>query len=209
MLSGDDLATAITQGGSDWMVLSVAAVLPIIWAFTLSLHFARPYVLRFLQKPTLRFGGDVWWLSYALTRDALLVVTLCLSVVFLFPNVYLRGDGLGITAPLAVLVLFWATLVKLLRDPDDSPSDFRLQSALLVIASVLYIIPQVYGMEAADQGLGDWSTALISVSNLAVARPILWITLALFGITGALVFVRFLLQLGTAEAGNASAMVEG
>jgi len=209
MLSGDDLATAITQGGSDWMVLSVAAVLPIIWAFTLSLHFSRPYVLRFLQKLTLRFGGDVWWLSYALTRDALLVVTLCLSVVFLFPNVYLRGDGLGITAPLAVLVLFWATLVKLLRDPDDSPSDFRLQSALLVIASVLYIIPQVYGMEAADQGLGDWSTALISVSNLAVARPILWITLALFGITGALVFVRFLLQLGTAEAGNASAMVEG
>ena len=86
--------------------------------------------------------------------------------------------------------------MKLLRDPDDSPSDFRLQSALLVIASVLYIIPQVYGMEAADQGLGDWSTALISVSNLAVARPILWITLALFGITGALVFVRFLLQLG-------------
>ena len=206
MLSGDDLATAITQGGSDWMVLSVAAVLPIIWAFTLSLHFARPYVLRFLQKLTLRFGGDVWWLSYALTRDALLVVTLCLSVVFLFPNVYLRGDGLGITAPLAVLVLFWATLVKLLRDPDDSPSDFRLQSALLVIASVLYIIPQVYGMEAADQGLGDWSTALISVSNLAIARPILWITLALFGITGALVFVRFLLQLGSAETGNASAL---
>ncbi len=209
MLSGDDLATAITNGGSDWMVLSIAAVLPIIWAFTLSLHFSRPYVLRFLQKLTLRFGGDVWWLSYALTRDALLVITLCLSVVFLFPNVYLRGDGLGITAPLAVLVLFWATLVKLLRDPDDSPSDFRLQSVLLIVASVLYIIPQVYGMEAADQGLGDWSTALISVNNLALARPILWITLALFGITGALVFVRFLLQLGTAEAGNASAMAEG
>ncbi len=209
MLSGDDLATAITNGGSDWMVLSIAAVLPIIWAFTLSLHFSRPYVLRFLQKLTLRFGGDVWWLSYALTRDALLVITLCLSVVFLFPNVYLRGDGLGITAPLAVLVLFWATLVKLLRDPDDSPSDFRLQSGLLILASVLYIIPQVYGMEAADQGLGDWSAALISVSNLAIARPILWITLALFGITGVLVFVRFLMQLGTAEAGNASAMAEG
>jgi hypothetical protein len=209
MLSGDDLATAITNGGSDWMVLSIAAVLPIIWAFTLSLHFSRPYVLRFLQKLTLRFGGDVWWLSYALTRDALLVVTLCLSVVFLFPNVYLRGNGLGITAPLAVLVLFWATLVKLLGDPDDSPSHFRLQSVLLVIASVLYIIPQTYGLEAADQHLGAWSDNLISINNLDIARPILWITLALFGITGALVFVRFLLQLGTAEAGNASAMAEG
>ncbi len=204
MLSGDDLATAIAQGGSSWMVLSVAAVLPIIWAFTLSLHFARPYVLRFLQNLTLRFGGDVWWLSYVLTRDALLVVTLCLSVVFVFPNVYLQGDGLGITAPIATLVLFWATLVKLLRDPDDSPSDFRLMSLLLVIASVLYIVPQVYGMEAADQGLGDWSAALISTSNLALARPILWGTLLLFGATGAAVFVRFLVQLGKPGDGEVS-----
>jgi hypothetical protein len=208
MLSGDDLATAITNGGSNWMVLSVAAVLPIIWAFTLSLHFARPYVLRFLQSLTLRFGGDVWWLSYVLTRDALLVITLCLSIVFLFPNIYLRGDGLGITAPVATLVLFWATLVKLLRDPDDNPSDFRLQSLLLVIASVLYIIPQVYGMEAADQNLGEWSSNLISVNNLDVARVILWVTLILFAITGGLVFVRFLLRLGKPEAGDASALAE-
>ena len=208
MLTGDDLATAITNGGSSWMVLSVAAVLPIIWAFTLSLHFARPYVLRFLQKLTLRFGGDVWWLSYVLTRDALLVITLCLSVVFLFPNVYLRGGGLGITAPLATLVLFWATLIKLLRDPDDNAKDFQIQSVLLVIASALYIIPQMYGMEAADQGLGDWSSALISVNNLALARPILWVTLGLFALTGGLVFVRFLLKIGSPQAGDASALAE-
>ena len=208
MLSGDDLATAITSGGSNWMILSVAAVLPIIWAFTLSLHFARPYVLRFLQKLTLRFGGDVWWLSYVLTRDALLVITLCLSVVFLFPNVYLRGGGLGITAPLATLVLFWATLIKLLRDPDDNAKDFQIQSILLVIASALYIIPQMYGMEAADQGLGDWSSALISVNNLALARPILWVTLGLFALTGGLVFVRFLLKIGSPQAGDASALAE-
>ena len=208
MLTGDDLATAITNGGSSWMVLSVAAVLPIIWAFTLSLHFARPYVLRFLQKLTLRFGGDVWWLSYVLTRDALLVITLCLSVVFLFPNVYLRGGGLGITAPLATLVLFWATLIKLLRDPDDNAKDFQIQSILLVIASALYIIPQMYGMEAADQGLGDWSSALISVNNLDLARPILWVTLGLFALTGGLVFVRFLLKIGSPQAGDASALAE-
>jgi hypothetical protein len=208
MLSGDDLATAIASGGSNWMILSIAAVLPIIWAFTLSLHFARPYVLRFLQSLTLRFGGDVWWLSYVLTRDALLVITLCLSVVFLFPNVYLRGDGLGITAPLATVVLFWATLVKLLRDPDDSPSDFRLQSILLVIASALYIIPQIYGMEAADQDLGAWSSNLISVNNLDAARVILWTSLVLFSVTGAAVFVRFLLVLGKAGDGEAS-LAEG
>jgi hypothetical protein len=208
-LSGDDLASAIANGGGNWMVLSIAAVLPILWAFTLSLHFARPYVLRFLQKLTLRFGGDVWWLSYVLTRDALLVITLCLSVVFLFPNVYLTGDGLGITAPVATLVLFWATLVKLLRDPDDNPADFRLQSYLLVLASVLYIIPQVYGMEAGDPvSAFPWNTVLVSAGNLDIARPILWITLALFGLTGGLVFLRFFLRLGTREAGEASALGE-
>ena len=208
MLNADDLATALTNGASGWMVLSVAAVLPILWAFTLSLHFARPYVLRFLQKLTLRFGGDVWWLSYVLTRDALLVITLCLSVVFLFPNMYLK-IGLPTTAPLATLVLFWATLVKLLRDPDDNPFDFQLQSILLVIASILYIVPQVYGMEAADQGLGSWSDAMISTNNLDVARPILWITLVLFAVTGGLVFVRFLLRLGTpAEFGGDTAELE-
>ena len=196
MLNADDLAAALTSGASGWMVLSVAAVLPILWAFTLSLHFARPYILRFLQKLTLRFGGDVWWLSYVLTRDALLVITLTLSVVFVFPNLYLK-IGLPVTAPLATLVLFWATLVKLLRDPDDNPRDFQLQSVLMVIASALYIIPQVYGMEAADQGLGDWSAALISTTNLGLARPLLWVTLGLFAISGGLVFIRFLVRLGT------------
>ena len=201
-MSADDLAAAFTSGGSEWMMLSVAAVLPILWAFTLSLHFARPYVLRFLQKLTLRFGGDVWWLSYVLTRDALLVITLCLSIVFLFPNLYLKV-GAPITAPLAALVLFWAAVVKIVRDPDENPSDYRLMSVLLIIASVLYIVPQVYGMEAADQAyLGDLPAALISTSNLDLARPILWASIALVALTGAGVFARFLMLLGLPADGE-------
>ena len=134
-MSGDDLATAMTSGASAWLVLSVAAVLPILWAFTLALHFARPYIVRFLRTLTLRFGGDVWWLSYVLMRDALIVVTLGLSMIFLMPNLYLKV-GLPITAPLAAVVLFWALLVKLLRDADDDPAAFRLVSILLVIVTV-------------------------------------------------------------------------
>jgi hypothetical protein len=153
---------------------------------------------------TLRFGGDVWWLSYVLTRDALLIITLGLSTLFLMPNLYL-STGLPITAPVATLVLFWATVVKLLRDVDDDPAAFRLFSVLLVVASVLYIVPQVYGMEAADQKyLGDLPGALISTGNLALARPILWVSLALFGLTGAGVFTRFMLRLGLPADGEAT-----
>src|SRR4029079_8940097 len=108
----------------------------ILWAFTLALHFARPYVVRFLEGLTLRFGGDVWWLSYVLIRDVLLVITLGLSMVFLMPNLYLKV-GLPITSPLATVVLFWALVVKLIRDADDDPAAFRLVSILLVVASVL------------------------------------------------------------------------
>jgi len=76
---------------------------------------------------------------------------------------------------------------------------------MLLIASVLYIVPQVYGMEAADQAyLGDLPSKLISTTNLALARPILWVSLALFGITGAAIFVRFLVLLGRPADGEAT-----
>jgi hypothetical protein len=188
-LNADQLATTLTSGGAGWMVASVAAVLPILWAFTLILHFARPYIIRFLRRLTLRFGGDVWWLSYVLFRDGLMVVTLGLSMVFLMPNFYLTGDGLPITAPLAVVVLFWTLAVKLVRDADDDPGAFRLESVLLIIASVLYIIPQVYGMEAQDQtNLGNIPSLLVSTSNLAVARPLFWGSIGLFALTGLAIF---------------------
>ena len=198
-LNADDLATALTSGGQGWMVLSVAAILPILWSFTLVLHFSRPYIVRFLRTLTLRFGGDVWWLSYVLFRDALLVITLGLSMIFLMPNLYLK-DGLPITAPIATVILFWALVVKIVRDPDDDPRAFAALSLLLVLASVLYIVPQIYGLEAADQDyLGNLPTLLTSSTNLALARPILWLSLGLFGLTGAGLFGRFLLRLGRPE----------
>jgi hypothetical protein len=192
-LNADQLATTLTSGGAGWMVLSVAAVLPILWAFTLILHFARPYIIRFLRRLTLRFGGDVWWLSYVLFRDGLLVVTLGLSMIFLMPNLYLTGDGLPITAPLAVVVLFWTLAVKLVRDADDDPAAFRLESILLIVASVLYIVPQVYGMEAQDQAnLGNLPSLLVSTSNMEVARPLFWISVGLFALTGVGIFAWYI-----------------
>jgi hypothetical protein len=193
---------ALVQGTQYWLILSVAAVLPILWAFTLSLHFARPYILRYLQGLTLRFGGDVWWLSYVLIRDGLLVVTFALSAIFLFPNVYLSADlGVPITAPLAALVLFWGLLAKLTGDSDDDPRTFRIVSVLLVVASMLYIIPQIYGVEAGDQvdslnsistSLGGIPGALVSGSSPSLSYPILNLSLLGFAATGAVIFVWFL-----------------
>ena len=206
-MTGDELAQALTSGGSAWMVFSVAGALPLLWAFALSMHFARPYIVRFLGTLTLRFGADVWWLSYVLIRDALLLVVFTLSTIFLMPNLYI-GLGLPITAPLAVVALFWALIVKLTRDVDDDASAFRVFSILLVVASVLYIVPQVYGLESADQvqalsGAGlDWTPGALTAANAdagtvnGLAWPILWASLILFGASAAYLFGRFMLALG-------------
>jgi len=206
-MSGDDLAQALTEGGEAWMVFSIAAILPILWAFAMSLHFARPYVIRFLGTLTLRFGADVWWLSYVLIRDALLLLTLALSAIFLMPNLYI-GLGLPLTAPLSTVVLFWALVVKLTTDADDDAQSYRLVSLLLVVASILYIVPQIYGLESADQvdaldgiGLG-WTPGFLSAANPDegtindLAWPIINLSLLLFGATGAYLFGRFLVRLG-------------
>jgi hypothetical protein len=214
-MSADELANALTSGGAGWLVLSVAAILPILWAFTLVLHFARPYIIRFLGTLTLRFGGDVWWLSYVLIRDGLMLVTLALSMIFLMPNLYI-GLGLPITAPLATVVLSWALAVKLTRDSDDDANAFRAVSILLVIASILYIVPQIYGLEAADQvdalnavaGLGGIPGALSASDGAGavndLAWPILNTSLVLVGLTAAGLFTRFVMRLGRSDEEEAA-----
>jgi hypothetical protein len=197
-----DQQASLVQGTQYWIILSVAAVLPILWSFTLALHFARPYILRYLGSLTLRFGGDVWWLSYVLMRDGLLVVTFALSAVFLFPNIYMSADlAVPITAPLAALVLFWALLAKLTGDSDDDPRTFQIVSVLLVIASMLYIIPQVYGVEAGGEvdslnsistSLGGIPAALVSGSNPSLSYPILNLSLLGFAATGTVIFIWFM-----------------
>jgi hypothetical protein len=197
-----DQQASLVQGTQYWIILSVAAVLPILWSFTLALHFARPYILRYLGGLTLRFGGDVWWLSYVLMRDGLLVVTFALSAVFLFPNIYMSADlAVPITAPLAALVLFWALLAKLTGDSDDDPRTFQIVSVLLVIASMLYIIPQVYGVEAGGEvdslnsistSLGGIPAALVSGSNPSLSYPILNLSLVGFAATGTVIFIWFM-----------------
>ena len=213
-MTPDQITASFVQGGEGWMVLSIAAILPILWAFTLIVHFSRPYVIRFLQTLTLRFGGDVWWLSYVLMRDGLMILTLALSMIFLMPNLYI-GLGLPLTAPLASVVLFWALVVKLTRDADDDPQAFRIVSILLVIGSVLYIVPQIYGLEAGGEtdiwgkfGLG-WLPGALSANQGSLnpaAWPILIVSLILFGLTGGYLFTRFMLGLrreGTPAATDA------
>src|SRR5713101_4053151 len=150
----DQVATAITnalvQGGSLWVIATIVAFLPALWTMTLILHLGRPYILRTLRRCGLRLGADIWWMSYLLMRDAVLLITFGLSWFYFEPNI-VANSALPITGPLATLFLLLALAVKLSRRVDDDVNAYRWATALLVIGATLYYGALVFAVEAASQ----------------------------------------------------------
>jgi hypothetical protein len=192
----DDIATAITQalvqGGATWMVSSVVAFLPALWTMTLILHLGRPYVLRTLRRCGLRLGADIWWMSYLLMRDAVLLMTFALSWFFFEPNI-VASAALPITGPIATLLLLLALAVKLSRRVDDDVAAYRLATAFLVVGATLYYGALVFAVEAASQDyLQGFATFFTSNSNVAVALGIMWVGIAGVVLVAGWLFIRAL-----------------
>jgi hypothetical protein len=178
------ISDALQSGFRDFVVGSIVAALPILWVTTLTLYLMRPYAIRQLRKLSLRFGADVFWLSYVLMRDGVLIATFVLSLVFFFPNL-LHDNAIPITASLSGVFALWVLLVKMVRDPDENPSDYRLTAILLTIGSALYLVPVTLGVEVASQshlhGLSDFLT---SNTNFSVAIGVFYVAIALVVATG-------------------------
>ncbi len=194
----DDIANAITQaliqGGSQWLVSTIVAFIPALWTMTLMLHLGRPYVLRTLRRCGLRLGADVWWMSYLLMRDAVLLVTFAVGWIFFSPNI-VANAALPITGPLATLCLLIALAVKLSRRVDDDATAYRLATVFLVLGATLYYIPQVFAVEATSQAyLSGFGQFFTSNTNVGVALTIMWISLAGVAIVAGWLFVRLLMN---------------
>jgi Na+-transporting methylmalonyl-CoA/oxaloacetate decarboxylase gamma subunit len=195
-----DVANAITQalvqGGSQWLVATIVAFLPALWTMALILHLGRPYVLRTLRRCGLRLGADVWWMSYLLMRDAILLMTFGLSFIFFQPNI-VASAPLPITGPLAALCLLLALAVKLSRRVDDDVTAYRLATAFLVLGATLYYLPLVFAIEANSQVHLSWfQMHLTSSANPTAALWIMWISL--IGVAGVAVWL-FLRALASAN----------
>jgi len=188
------IAQALVQGGSQWLVASLVAFLPALWTMSLILHLARPYVLRTLRRCGLRLGADVWWMSYLLMRDAVLVLTFALSWIFFQPNLVVSLP-LPITGSLAALCLLLALAVKLTRRADDEVAAYRWATVFLIIGATLYFVPQVFAVEAASQEHLSWlATNLVSNANTAWALPLMWVAMAGVALVGAWFFFRALMS---------------
>jgi hypothetical protein len=182
------IVQAILKGGEQWVVSTVAALLPALWAMTVILHLARPYMLRTVKKLSLRFGADVWWLGYVLVRDGLMLTTFVLSLIFLFPNL-VTTIPLPLTAPLAGLLLFASLYVKLLYDSDDDFQTYRVSTALLAVGAAFYLVPQIFAIETTSQErLSGVASFLTSTSNPSWMGPILIFSMIGYGVIGGLIF---------------------
>jgi hypothetical protein len=195
-MSPEDVGTAITnalvQGGSQWLIATIVAFLPVMWTMTLMLHLGRPYVLRTLQRCGLRLGADVWWMSYLLLRDGTMVVTFAISWIFFQPNL-VTSLAFPITGPLAALLLLATLAVKVVRKVDDNVNDFRLATVLLVAGATLYYAPLAFAIEAASQEhLAGVVAALTSSNHPTTALTIMWISLAGVTLILGFMFVRSL-----------------
>ncbi len=187
-LGPSDVQTAITQalvqGGSQWLVATLVAFLPALWTMTLILHLGRPYILRTLARCGLRLGADVWWMSYLLMRDGLMIITFGLSWIFFLPNL-VTSLALPLTGGLGAVFLLASLVTKLVRRVDDDPNAYRISTALLVIAATLYYAPLVFAVEATSQpALAGFGKFFTTSSNTSWALPLMWISLA--GVTGIL-----------------------
>jgi hypothetical protein len=181
-MTPDDVTQAITQalvqGGATWLVATIVAFLPVLLTTTLMMHLGRPYVLRVLRRCGLRLGADVWWMSYILARDALIVLTFALSWVFFQPNI-VASDPLPITGPIVALCLLLTLVVKMVRRVDDDIRAYRIATVFLVIGATLYYVPQVFAVEAASQEHLAWlSQHLVSNADPQLALTIMWASLA-------------------------------
>ncbi len=192
----DDIANAIknalVQGGSQWLIATIVAFLPVLWTMVLMLHLGRPYVLRTLRRCGLRLGADIWWMSYLLIRDAVLLLTFALSWIFFAPNIVV-GNALPITGPLAALCLLLALAVKLSRRVDDDVTAYRWATAFLVGGATLYYGALVFAVEATSQGyLSSFGQFFTSNSNPTVALILMGIAMVGVVLIAGWLFVRAL-----------------
>jgi len=182
------LSAAFQNGFRDFLVGTMVALLPLLWVAALVFYLMRPYAIRTLRKLSLRLGADIFWLTYVLLRDGTLIATFVVSLVFFYPNL-LHDNPIPVTAPLAAIFALWVLLLKMVRDPDESPADYRLSAILLSVGSMLYLLPLTFGVEVTSQShLQSLSRHLISSSNFDLALGIFYVSMALVIATGAFIF---------------------
>lgn len=181
----------LVVGGEAFVEALLNFIVAVLWLLLIALQLARPYFLLYIKKFGLRLGADLWWLSYVLIRDMVAIITLILSMFFFFPML-LEEQSFPIFGSVAATLILASLVVRLVKDPDDDPKAYLLETYLLGAGASLYLLSVILGVQAVKVPLlQPISKYLVTDSNTALAYPLLWLSMLSFvGIgTYAIMFV--------------------
>ena len=175
---------AITGAGESVLEGTTGALLPILWFALVALQLARPYMLRVVTKFSLRLGADLWWLVYVGIRDLVLVGTFVLSIQFFFFDPFIHRD-FPITGGFAAVCALAALVIKLIWDADENRTAFYAVSNLVGLGALLYLVPEVAGVQAAGfANIHGLTSALISSQHPVLSAAFVYVNMTLAGVLG-------------------------
>jgi hypothetical protein len=125
---------------SEWYVIITLYPSVVVMLFiALSLHVARPMVVRYLNRMTLRLGADILWEAWIIGRDVLILAAVGLIGVFIVPRI--QSDWYtGVLIPAFVLGII-TLVVKLVWDTDASKAKYALATGLTAATFVAALVP--------------------------------------------------------------------
>ena len=141
-----DQVSGFFDAGESFVEGTIAALLVAFWIIVVAVQLARPYMLRNLQKFTLRLGADLWWIIYVGLREILIVSLFLGGFIFLYPDV-VAGNPLPITGGLATVCAFLVLYLKLVSKGEADARSYRIETLLLGLGATLYVVPYVLGVQ--------------------------------------------------------------
>ena len=206
-----DQVSGLFDAGESFIEGTIAAALIALWLLAISLHLARPYMIRNLRKFSLRLGADLWWIVYVALRDLILVQVFLGSFIFFYPDV-VSGKDLPITGGLAATCAFAVLLIKLMTKGDADLRWFRVQTALLGLGAALYILPYVLGVQVNAIGsdtANQLASVLVSSQNPTVALALCYLSAVMVGFMGLVAVIYNLRQTTVQRPKNTEPRVAG
>lgn len=202
-----DQVAGLFDAGESFIEGTIAAVLVAFWFIVVAIQLARPYMLRNLQKFTLRLGADLWWIIYVGLREILIITLFLGGFIFLYPDV-VAGSDLPITGGVATAIAFLVLYMKLVSHGEADARAYRNETLLLGLGATLYIIPYVLGVQLINseggQGLAD---IFVSSRNTDLALPLCYLSAAAVGVIGILAVI-YNLRMASVENPRGSQEVE-
>jgi hypothetical protein len=171
-LGGNALMMKGWMDYSEWFVIVTLFPSIIIMLFiALSLHVARPMVLRYLNRMTLRLGADILWEAWIIGRDVLILIPVALIGIFIVPRVQADWNT-GVFIPAFVLGII-TLMYKLATDTDANKTKYMVATGLTALTFVAVLVPYSIGPLWEAKGSEFFmSTYLIPSSNADTIKDV-------------------------------------